>query len=87
MVTLADLRSAVLVFALVFLTIFPVAIPFMFMGDMWQALRASNLIAIILLFGLGASLGKYAGRSPIIWGLEMTAIGVVLVWIAISLGG
>ncbi len=87
LITVTDIRGAFVVFALVFLTIFPVAIPFMIIKDEWQALRVSNLIALILLFGLGYSLGQYAGRKPWEWGLKMTVIGVLLVATAIYFGG
>jgi VIT1/CCC1 family predicted Fe2+/Mn2+ transporter len=87
LLSISDLRAALIVFALVFITTFPVAIPFMFMQDLWRALRVSNLIALLLLFNLGLSLGRYAGRSAWRWGLGMTLLGFVLVSIAISFGG
>lgn len=82
-----DFRAALNVFGLVFLTIFPVTLPFVFMQDTWSALRVSNLIALILLFGLGFQLGRYAGRNCWEWGIKMTLIGIVLVATAIMFGG
>ena len=87
LITKPDLWAAFTVFGLVFLTIFPVAIPFMLVNDVWIALRISNLISLILLFSLGYSLGSHAGKNPWRWGVRMTIIGVVLVGLAIALGG
>ena len=87
MITKPDLWAAFTVFGLVFLTIFPVAIPFMLIKDVWTALRISNLISLVLLFSLGYSLGSHAGKNPWRWGTRMTVIGIVLVGLAIALGG
>ncbi len=75
------------VFLLVFLSTFPVVIPFLVMHNAMLALRISNGIAIIMLFMAGYSLGRHAGYSPWGVGLAMVAIGLVLVGITIALGG
>ena len=82
-----DLRGALGVFLLVFLSTFPVAIPFLVMHDAMLALRVSNGIAIVLLFLGGYSLAKYSGFHPWRLGLGMVGIGVVLVALTIALGG
>ena len=82
-----DLRGAVGVFLLVFLSTFPVALPFLFMHDAMLALRVSNGIAIALLFVGGYKLAKYVGTRPWRTGLAMVAIGVALVGLTIALGG
>ena len=82
-----DFRGALGVFLLVFLSTFPVVLPFVFMQDVMRALRVSNAIAIVTLFLAGYSLGKYAGYRPWRTGLVMVAIGVVLVAITMALGG
>lgn len=87
LITFSDLRACFTVFALVFLSTFPVAVPFLIISEPMRALRISNLIALILLFTLGYSLGRYAGRYPWIWGIGMTVIGSVLVSVTIALGG
>ncbi len=87
LVSLADLRDALHIFALVFLSTFPVAVPFLIMRDPWMALRVSNLIALILMFSLGYSLGAFIGRRRWTWGLGMASVGVVLVSLTIALGG
>jgi len=83
----ADFAGAVSVFLLVFLSTLPVAVPFIFMHDARVALRASNAVAIVMLFAAGWSLARYAGRSAWRGGLETVAGGVALVAITIALGG
>jgi VIT1/CCC1 family predicted Fe2+/Mn2+ transporter len=82
-----DLRGALGVFLLVFLSTFPVVIPFLVMGDATLALRVSNGIAIVLLFGGGYALARYSGFHPWRTGLAMVAIGLALVGLTIALGG
>ncbi len=85
--TLRDLRGAIAVFFLVFLSTFPPVIPFIVMDEPVRALRVSNGIAIVMLFLVGSSLGRYAGHRPLRMGLSMVAIGGVLVSLTIALGG
>jgi hypothetical protein len=80
-------RGAVGVFLLVFLSTFPVVIPFIFLREAHFAMRLSNGIAIALLFGSGHMLARYAGLRPVRTGLSMVAIGIVLVALTIALGG
>jgi len=51
------------------------------------AMRASNAVAIAMLFGMGWTLGKHTGRSGLRSGLAMVCLGLVLVAITIALGG
>jgi VIT1/CCC1 family predicted Fe2+/Mn2+ transporter len=82
-----DLVGALGVFLLVFVSTFPVVIPFLVVHDVMLALRLSNAVAIVMLFWAGWSLGRYAGYSPWRVGLWVVAIGLVLVGAAIALGG
>ncbi len=75
------------VFLLVFISTFPVAMPFIFMQNAAQARLVSNAIAIVMLFGLGYAFGRCAGRSPWIMGITMVFLGVVLVALTKALGG
>ena len=72
---------------IVFLSTFPVAIPFIFINDLNIALRTSNSIAILMMFSCGWILGKYAGRNSFFTGIIMSLIGAVFVLITIALGG
>jgi hypothetical protein len=79
--------GAIGVFLLVFLSTFPVVIPFIFMQDVEWAKRISNLIAIIMLFLVGEAFGRMTGRRPFMVGLGMVILGAILVGLTIALGG
>ena len=82
-----DWRGAFGVCILVILSTFPIVIPFIVIQDTRLALRISNVLAVALLFLCGFLFGRHAGLHPWIAGLIMVAVGVVLVSIAIALGG
>ena len=82
-----DWRGALGVFLLVFLSTFPVTIPFIVMRDAVPALRVSNAIAVVLLFGAGYAFGRLTGRRPVWVGTAMVVLGCILVGITIALGG
>lgn len=75
------------VFLAVFLSTFPVAAPFLFISNARNALRVSNAIALLMLFLTGYAFGRYAHYRPWKMGLSMVLFGVLLVAIAIYLGG
>ena len=84
----SDCRAALGVFLLVFLSTFPVVLPFLFLRNARLALRMSNLVAIVMLFLTGWAYGKYAGyRRPWHVGSFMVVIGVCMVGLTIALGG
>jgi hypothetical protein len=82
-----DWLAALSVFLLVFLTTFPVAMPFLFLQDFRLAIRLSNGVAIAMLFIAGAAYARLLGRPP--WGvaLMMVALGSGLVALTMALGG
>ncbi|MFM2077208.1 MAG: hypothetical protein RJA49_1098 [Actinomycetota bacterium] len=82
-----DLRGAASVALLVFLSTFPVALPFAFISDPTTALRTSNAVALVMLFTAGWLLGRYAGARPWFVGTLMAVLGAVLVVITVALGG
>ena len=82
-----DWFGATAVLLWVFLCTFPVVLPFALMEDAMQALRLSNLIAIVLLFLTGVAFGRCAGLRAWLTGLVMVLLGAVLVAITIALGG
>jgi VIT1/CCC1 family predicted Fe2+/Mn2+ transporter len=85
--TLRDLRTAVRIFFLVFLSTLPVALPFAFLSEAHRALRVSNGIALLMLFLGGYYLGRHGRGRPLLSGLVTLAVGVLLVWATIALGG
>jgi len=76
--TAENWRGSLGVFLLVFLSTFPVALPFLFLPQAATALRVSNAIAILMLFGAGHMLGAYAGLNRFLTGLAMVAITIAL---------
>jgi hypothetical protein len=82
-----DWLGAVSVFLLVFLSTFPVVMPFIFMSDPARALRFSNLVAIGLLFLTGYFFGRCADLLPWRTGAVMVLVGLAMVGITIALGG
>lgn len=84
---LDDWLGAIGVFLLVFLSTFPVALPFLFMQNAVLAMRVSNLVAIVMLFGAGVAYGRCVGRAPLGFGIGMVAMGGILVALTMALGG
>jgi len=76
-----------MVFFWVFISTFPVAIPFLVVDNVRRAMRFSNAVAIILLFASGYAFGRCAQYKPWITGLVMILVGVMLVFLTIELGG
>ena len=82
-----DWRGALGVFLIVFLSTFPVTIPFIFMDSAPSAMRVSNAIAVGMLFITGVAYGRCVGRSPWAFGVSMVVLGAILVALTIALGG
>jgi VIT family len=85
--TRADVLGAVASFWLVFLASFPAAIPFLLIDDARLALRVSNGVLLTLLFVTGYWWARYTLGKPWIVGLCFLIAGIVLVGVAIALGG
>jgi hypothetical protein len=81
-----DYLGAICIFMLVFFCTLPVVVPFMLLQDASLALRASNVVAVLMLFLTGYTFGKQSGR-PWRVGLLMVAIGLLLMAVAVVLGG
>jgi len=85
--TKQDWVGSIAVFLAVFLSTFPVVIPFLLVRDAGLALRISNGVAVVMLFVTGYAFGRCAGYRPWRMGLWMAIIGSALVAITIVLGG
>lgn len=55
--------------------------------DYALAIRVSNIVSFIVLFYSGYQWGKYTGSNPWRTGLVLVAVGVIMVAVAIPLGG
>lgn len=82
-----DFRGALGVFLLVVLATFPVVVPFMLFDRTATAMRASNLVALVMLFIAGWILARYAGGSPWRGGAAMAVTGAALIAAIMALGG
>jgi len=82
-----DWLGAVGIFLLVFLSTFPVVIPFIFMQSVLPAMRVSNAIAVAMMFMTGYSYGRLTGYHPWGVGVAMVILGAIVVSATIKLGG
>jgi hypothetical protein len=82
-----DLCAAFIVFLLVAWPSLPAALPFLFIADTDLALRVSNLLLIALLFLVGFRWAAFTGAHRWAAGGFVVLLGIVLVLLAIALGG
>ena len=82
-----DWLGGAAVFLVVFLSTFPVVIPFIVMRNAVPALRVSNAIAIVMLFITGYVYGRNVGHHPWLVGISMVVLGAVLSALTMALGG
>lgn len=87
LLTGTDLIAGLQIFFLVFLCTLPVALPFAFFEEVEFAMRASNGVALVLLFIGGYVLAGYAGFRRFTTALIYVVIGVLLVALTMALGG
>ena len=85
--TTRHLKKSVMIFLMMFISTFPIVIPFIFIRDTQLALRISNMIAIVLMFLCGWSLANYVGSNKWVMSFGLTLVGIILVLITIALGG
>lgn len=84
---MVDFQAAAAIMFLVALTAVPGVVPFLVLEDSLLALRIANAIQIALLFLAGYRWALYSGANPWRVGLAIVALGVVLVAVAVALGG
>jgi hypothetical protein len=82
-----DFLGALGVFLLVVLATFPVVIPFLLTSNAALAVRASNLVALLLLFVAGWMLARHSGGNPWATGIALAIVGTALMLGIIALGG
>ena len=71
----------------VFACSFPALLPFLFIDDLRLALRVSNVLLIGLLFFVGWRAARHTLARPWLAGVAFMLVGVLLVAVAIPLGG
>jgi VIT1/CCC1 family predicted Fe2+/Mn2+ transporter len=68
--------------------VLPSLAPFVLLrNDYALAIRVSNIVSFVVLFYTGYQWGRYTGVSPWRTGLMLVAVGVLMVAVAIPLGG
>jgi hypothetical protein len=82
-----DFMAGLEIFFLVFLCTLPVALPFALLEEVSLAMRASNGVALIILFIGGYILAGYAGFRRFTTAAIYVVIGVLLVALTMALGG
>jgi VIT1/CCC1 family predicted Fe2+/Mn2+ transporter len=83
-----DYLGAIGIFLLVVAATFPVAAPFLLTDDAILAMRLSQTVALVMLFGAGFLLGRHAGhRRPARTGVAMALLGALLIAAVKALGG
>jgi VIT1/CCC1 family predicted Fe2+/Mn2+ transporter len=85
--TLQEFVAAGVIWLLVFASTFPVVVPFFVLTDANHALRASNVVAVVMLFILGWWIGRWSGASPGWSGAILALAGTVLAVLCILMGG
>ena len=85
--TRKDFFGAIACFWLVFLSCLPAAVPFLLVSDPVRALRISNALLLVMLFLVGYRWAAYAGTNRFAAGFISLAVGLLLVGVAILLGG
>jgi hypothetical protein len=82
-----DLLGGVAVALVIVVATFPVVVPYLVVSNPNLAVRLSHLIAVALLFLLGAWWGRVVGGGAIRIATGLTLLGLTLVLITIALGG
>ncbi|HEY7687695.1 MAG TPA: VIT1/CCC1 transporter family protein [Dongiaceae bacterium] len=82
-----DFMAAFVVFVLVAVTAVPGIVPFLLIEDPNLALRVSNAVLILLLFLSGYAWARYTDAAPWAVGLAVAVLGLLMVLLAIPLGG
>ncbi len=82
-----DVYGAIVIFWLVFLSTIPAVVPFLVFRDRFVALRVSNLLLLAMLFLVGYRWARATNSNPWIVGSILLVVGLVLVAIAMALGG
>jgi hypothetical protein len=84
----ADIGGALGMFLVAITAAIPVLLPLLLVpASIEVRVRVSNLVAAGMLFAMGYSWGKYAGGKPFFTGLLLLILGLIMVLVAIPLGG
>ena len=82
-----DILGGIAVGLLILVATLPILVPFLLVSNATTAVRLSNLITLVMLFGIGWWWGRVVGANPLRIGAGVMAFGLALVLITIALGG
>jgi VIT1/CCC1 family predicted Fe2+/Mn2+ transporter len=82
-----DIFAAIAAFWSVIVASFPAVLPYFVIDDPWLALRTSNALLILVLFWVGYKWAGYTTIKPWVAASSLTGLGILLVALAIPLGG
>lgn len=83
-----DFTGAIGCVVVALVAVVPSFLPILLMRDNFDlAIRISNIVSFVVLFGAGYSWGRHTGASPWRTGLLLVAVGALMVAIALPLGG
>ena len=82
-----DVCGAIVIFWLVFLSTIPAVVPFLVFRDRFVALRVSNLLLLTMLFLVGYRWARATPSNPWVIGSTLMVVGLLLVAVAMALGG
>jgi hypothetical protein len=84
----ADFAGGFGVFIVALGAALPVVLPLVILpGSVEFRLRVTNLVAFVMLFAMGYRWGQYAGGKPLLTGLLLCLLGIIMMLVAIPLGG
>lgn len=82
-----DILGGIAIGLLILVATLPVAVPFLLFSNVTIAVRVSNLVTLVMLFGIGWWWGRTVGANPLRIGAGVAGIGLTMVLITIALGG
>lgn len=82
-----DLAGGLGTFLVAVAAAIPVLLPLLAPINIEFRVRASNIVAFAMLFLMGYRWGQYAGGKPILMGVLLLILGLIMMMVAIPLGG
>ena len=83
----ADIRGALALFVITVLCTLPAVVPLLVIPDRFVALRVSNALVLVALFAVGFRWARATHGRPWLFGGALLALGLLMVGVAIALGG
>ena len=82
-----DAWAAAFIFFIVLGSTVPIVLPFAFTTDVALAKNGSRLVALMMLFAAGRSLGRHAGYGGLRTGFSMMGLGAAVIVAIMAFGG